>query len=127
MPPKASPNTQTTSPQPALTSPAILDDQPAGAAISHAPMPSWIHTAAAPAWIGWNDQAVPAQLTTCWTHTGELAAVGSITCPGRPAAIAGWACRIPSKIHRMPKPIRSRRRPLGSAKARPAERRRGPG
>ena len=83
IPPKASPKTQTTRPQPALTSPASLDDQPAGAAISHAPMPSWIHTAAAPAWIGWNDQAVPAQLTTCWTQTGELAAVGWITCAGQ--------------------------------------------
>ena len=73
-------------------------------------MPTWIQTVAAAAWTGWYDQVVPAQLTTCWTQPGEAAAVGSMTLDGRPAAIAGWACRIPSKIQRMPKPVRSSRR-----------------
>ncbi len=39
MPPNASPKTQTSSPQPALASPASRDGQPGGAAISQAPMP----------------------------------------------------------------------------------------
>ena len=90
------------------------DGQPDGAAISQAPMPIWIQTAAAPAWTGWNDHVVPAQFTTCCTQPGELAAAGWMTWPGRPAAIAGCACRSPSKIQRMPKPMRSSRRPGGS-------------
>jgi hypothetical protein len=53
MPPKASPNTQTTRPQPTLASPASRDHDPWGAAISQTPIPIWIQTAAAPAWIGW--------------------------------------------------------------------------
>ena len=38
-----------------------------------------------------------------------------MTLDGRPAAMAGWACRIPSKIHRIPKLIRSSRCPAASA------------
>src|SRR5215472_19381012 len=90
-PPNASPNTQTTSPQPALARPPSRDGQPDGAAISHAPIPNWIQTVAAPACTGWKDQLVPAQFTRCCTQVGEAAAVGSITCVGRPAGIAGCA------------------------------------
>jgi len=79
------------------------------------PIPTWIHTAAEPAWIGWYDQVALPQSTTCCTHRGELSAVGSITWDGRPAAMAGWACNSPSKIHNRPNPIRSSRRPAGSA------------
>ena len=53
IPPNASPNAQTTSPHATLASPASRDDQPRGAKISHMPMPTWIQTVAAPAWIGW--------------------------------------------------------------------------
>ena len=91
IPPKDSPNTQTTSPQPALASPASRDAAPRGAASSHSPIPAWIHTVAAPAWIGWYDHVVPAQFTRCCTQAGELDAVGSITRDGSPAAIPGCA------------------------------------
>ena len=64
MPPKDSPNTHTTRPQPTLTRPASRDSGPRAAASSHMPMPTWIHTAEAPACIGWYDHAVPAQFTT---------------------------------------------------------------
>ena len=83
--------------------------------MSQIPIPTWIHTAAAAAWTGWYDQVVPPQFTTCCTHPGELAASGAITCDGRPAAMAGCACNIPSKIHNRPNPSRSSRRPAGSA------------
>ena len=85
--------------------------------ISHTPIPIWIQTTAAPAWIGWYDHAVPAQFTMCCTQPGELAAVGSMTCEGSPAAMAGWACSSPSMIHRTPKPIRSSCRQAGSGAA----------
>jgi hypothetical protein len=60
---------------------------------------------------------VPPTLTTCCTHRGDLAATGSITRDGNPTAIFGWACKIPSKTHSTPKPIRSSRRQAGSASA----------
>ena len=52
MPPKDSPNTQTTRPQPTLASPASRDSGPRAATSSQTPIPTWIHTAAAPACIG---------------------------------------------------------------------------
>ena len=58
---------------------------------------------------------MPAQFTRCCTHFGELAAMGSMTCDGRPMAIFGWACKIPSKTHSRPKPTRSSCRQSGSA------------
>ena len=45
MPPKASPKTQTTRPQPTLTTPANCDSRPRFAISSRTPMPTWIHTA----------------------------------------------------------------------------------
>ena len=60
---------------------------------------------------------VPAQFTTCCTQCGELAAAGWMTCDGSPIAIFGWACKIPSKTHSRPKPIRSTWRHAGSAAA----------
>src|SRR5450432_2762565 len=51
----------------------------------------------------------------CWTQAGDEAAAGSITLDGSPATIAGCACKIPSKIHNRPNPIRSKARPAGSA------------
>ena len=56
----------------------------------------------------------------CCTHSGELAAVGSMTRDGSPTAIPGWACKMPSKIHSRPKPIRSSRRQPGSDHSEPA-------
>jgi hypothetical protein len=53
-------------------------------------------------------------LTTCWTQAGEAAAIGAMTCEARPAAIFGWACKIPSKIQITPNPTRSSRRPRAS-------------
>ena len=53
MPPNASPNTQTTRPQPMLASAASRDHHPRGAVISKTPIPIWIQTAEAPALIGW--------------------------------------------------------------------------
>ena len=50
--PKASPNTQTTRPQPTLASPASRESGPRAASIIHRPSPTWIHTAEAPACIG---------------------------------------------------------------------------
>ena len=119
MPPKASPNTQTTSPQPALASPASRDSGPRAAVSIHRPIPTWIHTAEAPACIGWYDQVVPPTFTRRCTHCGEAAARGSMTCDGSPIAILGWACKIPSKTHSRPKPMRSSRRQAGSARAGP--------
>ena len=119
MPPNASPNAQTTRPQPTLVSPASLDHGPRRAVISQTPIPIWIQTAAAPAWIGWYDQLVPAQFTRCWTQPGEAAAAGWMTCEGSPTAMDGWACSRPSKIQMMPKPIRSSWRQPGSAMASP--------
>ena len=52
MPPKDSPNTQTTSPQPTLASPASRDQVPWAATSIQMPIPAWIHTADAPACIG---------------------------------------------------------------------------
>jgi hypothetical protein len=52
MPPKDSPNTQTTRPQPTLASPASRHSGPRAAASSHKPIPTWIHTAEAPACSG---------------------------------------------------------------------------
>ena len=43
--------------------------------------------------------------------------MGSITCDGRPIAIFGWACKIPSTTQMRPKPIRSSCRQAGSAAA----------
>ena len=42
-----------------------------------------------------------------------------MTCDGSPIAIFGWACKIPSKTHIRPKPMRSSRRQAGSARAGP--------
>src|SRR5579862_6272262 len=115
IPPNDSPNTHTTRPQPTLATPASLDHVPRAATSSQAPIPTWIHTEAAPAWMGWNDQLVPPQLTTCWTQPGDAAAVGSMTCVASPPAIFGCACRIPSRIQSTPNPTRSSHRPLASA------------
>ena len=52
-PPNASPKTQTTRPQATLASPASLESGPWAAASSQTPTPIWIHTADAPACIGW--------------------------------------------------------------------------
>ena len=52
IPPNDSPNTHTTSPQPTLASPASRDSRPRAAASSQMPIPTWIHTEAAPACIG---------------------------------------------------------------------------
>ena len=52
IPPNDSPNTQTARPQPTLATPASLDQSPRGATMSQAPMPIWIQTLAAPAWMG---------------------------------------------------------------------------
>jgi hypothetical protein len=117
IPPKDSPNTHTIRPHAAPASPPSRDGAPRAAASIQMPMPTWIQTAAAPACRGWNDHDVPAQFTTCCTHAGELAAVGSITRDGRPIAMPGWACRIPSTSQSTPNPIRSTRRPAGSADA----------
>ena len=114
IPPNDSPNTQTMSPHATEASPASRDDRPRATAISQAPRPTWIHTEAAPAWTGWYDQAVPPQLTRCCTQAGELAAVGSMASEGRPAAILGCACKIPSRIQSVPNPMRSTQRPLAS-------------
>ena len=62
---------------------------------------------------------MPPTLTRRCTQRGELAAIGSMTCDGSPTAIFGWACKIPSKIHSRPNPIRSSRRQAGSARAGP--------
>ena len=52
IPPNDSPKTQTTRPQPTLASPASRDSRPRGAASIQMPIPTWIHTADAPACIG---------------------------------------------------------------------------
>ena len=52
IPPNDSPNTHTTSPHPALASPASRDSGPRAAASIQMPIPTWIHTAAAPACSG---------------------------------------------------------------------------
>ena len=62
---------------------------------------------------------MPPTFTRRCTHCGEAAARGSMTCDGSPIAIFGWACKIPSKIHSRPKPMRSSRRQAGSARAGP--------
>ncbi len=77
-------------------------------------MPTWIHTEAAPAVMGWKDQMVPPQLARCWTQVGEAAAVGAKTCAASPPAILGCACKIPSRIQIRPNPTRSSCRPRGS-------------
>ena len=56
----------------------------------------------------------PPQFTRCCTQAGEVAAAGLMTSCGRPPAICGCACKIPSNTHRIPKPTRSRRRARGS-------------
>ena len=53
IPPNASPNAQTISPQATPASPANRADQPRTARIIHSPMPIWIHTDAEAAWMGW--------------------------------------------------------------------------
>ncbi len=50
---------------------------------------------------------------TCCTQAGELAAVGSITWDGRPIAILGWACKMASNSHRLPKPMTQQLPPGG--------------
>ena len=60
---------------------------------------------------------MPPQLTRCWTHAGDAAAIGWMTWEASPPAIFGCACRIPSKIHSTPNPMRSSRRPRASAAA----------
>ena len=41
--------------------------------------------------------------------------MGSMTCVASPPAIFGCACRIPSKIHSTPNPVRSSHRARASA------------
>src|SRR5579862_5660840 len=89
IPPNDSPNTHTTSPQPALASPASRDSIPRGAASSQTPSPTWIHTVAEPAGTGWLVQVAWPQCTTCCTQGGDAPAVGSITCEGSPAGMFG--------------------------------------
>ncbi len=86
-PPKLSAKVQTTIPQNALAIPASRDQYPRGATISKTPRPTWIHTAEAGTVIGWLLQIVAPAFTTCCTHTGELAAVGSITWVVMPSGI----------------------------------------
>src|SRR5712691_4871169 len=103
--------------QPAPTAPATRDQGPRAEASIQIPMPTWIQTAAAPAAMGWKDQDEPAQLTRSRTQPGAPAAAGAMTLAGSPAAIAGWACKIPSNTHSNPNPIRSSLRPDGSLSA----------
>ena len=49
--------------------------------------------------------------------------MGSMTCVASPPAIFGCACKIPSKIHSTPNPVRSSHRARASAGS-PATRRR---
>ena len=53
IPPNASPNAQTISPQATLESAASRNDQPRTAKIIQSPMPTWIQTVDAAAAIGW--------------------------------------------------------------------------
>ena len=53
MPPKDSPNTQTTRPHPTLASPPRRDHARGERRATTGPMPIWIHTAAAAACTGW--------------------------------------------------------------------------
>src|SRR5260221_4634708 len=87
IPPKDSPNTHTTRPHAPLASPASRDNGPRTAASIQIPIPAWIHTTAAPACSGGYDQHVPAQLTTCCTHGGDLVAVGAINFDCRATAL----------------------------------------
>ncbi len=86
-PPKDSPNTHTSSPQPAPASPPRRDQRPRGATSSHRPRPTWIHTVAAAASTGWLFQIVTPLFTRCCTHSGERAAAGWITPDGSPRGI----------------------------------------
>src|ERR1700723_4460573 len=104
MPPKDSPKIQTTRPQPALAAPPNRDQRPRGATMSQRPRPSWIQTADDAAWIGWLDQMLTPELTTCWTHCGDAAAEGWITFEGSPSGMADCSCRSPSRIQREPNP-----------------------
>ena len=52
IPPNDSPKTQTTSPQPRLLNPANRDQFRRARTSSQTPIPTWIHTAAAPAGMG---------------------------------------------------------------------------
>ncbi len=79
------------------------------------PRPSWIHTVAAAASIGWLDQMVTPLFTACCTHTGEVAADGWTTPEGSPKGIPDCSCKSPSRIHRRAKPTRTTRLAGGSA------------
>ncbi len=52
IPPRLSPKTHTTAPQPADTTPAARDQSPRGATRSQSPIPTWIQTADAAAVTG---------------------------------------------------------------------------
>ena len=114
MPPNASPKTQTTSPQPALTSPAERDHAPRGATSSQTPMPSWIQTAEAAAVIGWLDHRVTPTLTTCCTQSGAPLADGESTPDGSPSGIDGCSWSSPSSVQSAPNSSRSTTRAWGS-------------
>ena len=124
IPPNASPNTQTTRPQPALASPASLDHGRAARRSARPRSRSGSRPPRRRPGSGGTTSWCPAQFTMCWTQPGELAAAGSMTWEGSPAAMAGCACSRPSKIQMMPKPIRSSCRQAGSAAALPRARRR---
>ncbi len=116
MPPKASPKDQTRSPQPTDANPPKRDHRPRGATSSHRPIPTWIHTVADAAWIGWFDQMVTPLFTRCCTQPGDPLAAGWITPDGSPSGMEDWICSSPSKIQRAPKPIRRSRRAVGSGR-----------
>src|ERR1039458_236958 len=103
MPPKASPNTHTTRPQPTLAPPATRDQYPLGATSRKTPRPIWIHTVAAAADTGRFDQMVAPTLAMCWTHPGDELAAGVSTVPGRPNGIDAWAWSRPSNTQSTPK------------------------
>ena len=88
-----------------------------GATRSHSPIPTWIHTVADAAWIGWFDQMAAPLFTRCCTQPGDALAEGWITPVGSPRGIEDWICSSPSKIQSAPKPIRSIRRAIGSGEA----------
>ena len=83
-----------------------------------APIPTWIHTVADAAWIGWFDQMVAPLFTRCCTQAGDDAGRRAGSRPtGARAASRIWICSSPSKIQSAPKPIRRIRRAAGSGEA----------
>ena len=78
------------------------------------PIPTWIHTAAAPAVTGWLFQVVTPTFTRCCTHPGDEEAAGCKTPDGSPSGIEDCVWRSPSKSQSTPKAIRTKRRPGAS-------------